>query len=51
MEEVNMPKYLEMSVEVVVDIEALFGAKPKQQTVQSTEVKTEIKEEVKDIKD
>lgn len=46
-----MPKYLEMSAEVVVDIEALFGAKSKQQTKQSTEVKTEIKEEVKDIKD
>jgi len=46
-----MPKYLEMSAEVVVDIETLFGAKPKQQTVQSTEVKTEVKEEVKDTKD
>ena len=46
-----MPKYLEMSAEVVVDIEALFGAKPKQKTVQSTEVKTEVKEEVKNTND
>ena len=42
-----MPKYLEMSAEVVVDLEALFGAKPKQPTINPNDVKTEVKEEVK----
>lgn len=46
-----MPKYLEMSAEVVVDLEALFGEKPKQPTNQPTDEKTEIKEEVSDTKD
>ena len=46
-----MPKYLEMSAEVVVDLEALFGEKPKQPTNQPTDEKTEVKEEVSDTKD
>lgn len=46
-----MPKYLEMSAEMVVDLEALFGIKPKQQTKQTTDDKTEVKEEVMDTKD
>ena len=46
-----MPKYLEMSAEVVVDFEALFGVKPKQPNDQPTDEKTEVKEEVKDTKD
>jgi len=46
-----MPKYLEMSAEVVVDLEALFGVKPKEPTVQPTDVKTEVKEEAKDTND
>lgn len=46
-----MPKYLEMSAEVVVDLEALFGAKPKQQSDQQAEVNTEVKEEVNDTEE
>ncbi|MGI6710919.1 MAG: hypothetical protein ACOX4W_05695 [Bacilli bacterium] len=46
-----MPKYLEMSAEVVVDLEALFGEKPKQPTDQQTDEKTEVKEEVKNTND
>ena len=46
-----MPKYLEMSAEVVVDLEALFGEKPRQPTDQQTDEKTEVKEEVKNTND
>ena len=37
-----MPKYLEMSAEVVVDLEALFGEKPRQPTDQQTDENTEV---------
>ena len=45
-----MPKYLEISAEVVVDLEAFFSAKTKQED-QTTNEKAEVKEEVKDTKD
>lgn len=46
-----MPKYLEMFAEVVVDLEALFGEKPRQPTDQPNDVKAEVKEEVKNTND
>lgn len=45
-----MPKYLEMSAEVVVDLAALFTNKPKQD-YQATDEETKVIEEVKDTKD